>query len=159
MAEGSGGRCRDEGTGDCRQIKDWRRGAGIAAAVPQDPRSPDGESEREGRSNGERDLRSKPRIGKDSDGDEHRRDANEPHETTLDRILELLKRLFARVDPFGRIKSQHERPNDAGDDHQGFADDGRQLPNARRDAPCAAQAREAQNDPEKRGGHGDAGLT
>ncbi len=74
-------------------------------------------------------------------------------------MLELLKRLLARVDPLGRIKNQHERPNDPGDEHQSFADDGWQLPNPPRDAPCAAQPRQAQNDPEKRGRHGDVGPT
>src|SRR3979409_290091 len=86
-------------------------------------------------------------------------DANAPHEATLDRVFELLKRLLARIDPLGRIKNQHKRPNDPGDEHQSFADDGWQLPNPPRDAPCAAQPRKAQNDPEKRGRHGDVRPT
>src|SRR2546428_4964372 len=47
--------------------------------------------------------------------DEHRGDADEPHEAALNRMLELLQRLFARVNPFACVKNQHERPNDPGD--------------------------------------------
>jgi hypothetical protein len=82
----------------------------LALALPETAGAPDREAEREGGAGREKDHCKRGRIGLDTAGDEHGRDADQADETALDGVRDLGTGVVASDGPFGDVEDGKTHP-------------------------------------------------